>query len=133
MIEQGLVGLVQADGPVAAMSPAGGFFASIPKDFAPLPTWSYRSISDIPYTGLLSVKGLHRMHWQIDCYGAGAASAIALATAIDNVISGYSGNLPDVEQTYVSSIIPMDSTDFFDEVRRTYRRVLEYDIHYARD
>jgi hypothetical protein len=133
MIEQGLVGLVQADGPVAAMSPAGGFFAEVPKDFKPLPTWTYQGVSLNPNTTLLGTKGLRTVRWQIDCYGDDAAQVITLANAIDNVLDGYQGNLADQEQTYVSACILTDSMDFFDDYRRSYRRMLEYEVLFAQD
>jgi hypothetical protein len=106
MIEQGLVGLVQADGPVAAMSPAGGFFARSSEGFRkPLPTWSYQGVSLNPNTTLLGTKGLHGFAGKSTVTATDAAQVITLANAIDNVLDGYQGNLADQEQTYVSACI----------------------------
>jgi hypothetical protein len=73
------------------------------------------------------------MRLQIDCYGDTAANAMALARAISQVLDGYQGTLADPDSTFVSAVVPDGGMDFFDDARRSYRRMLEYEILYAQD
>jgi hypothetical protein len=125
MIEQGLVQLLQAAPAVAAISANGGFMGTLPKDF-PLPSWSFIIVSqpiDYELTGPVSLASTHI---QIDCYGAVAADAIRLAKAIDDVLIGYRGTLPDPDSTVVQGVFRTNKLDFFDQNARNYRRMLEY-------
>lgn len=130
MIEQGLVGLVQADAAVRAIAPTGGFLSTLPKDFAQA-SWTHKVVSQPTSAGLTTVKGLTMRRVQIDCYGTAAsqgADTIHLAVAINNVLEGFRGTLGDPDATYVDSIFLSDVMDFFDDAGRTYRRMLEYEI-----
>jgi hypothetical protein len=133
MIEEGIVQLVNADSTVRSLAPIGGFFVELPKD-AILPSWSYLVVHVQPISTLLSVaSGLKKMTLQIDCYGATAANAMALAKAISHVLDGYQGTLSDPDSTFVSAAIPDGGMDFFDDARRSYRRMIEYEILFAQD
>ena len=131
MLDQGIVMLISARSSPPA---AGGFFAELPKDYTlAAPAWTYRSISGQQYNGLQFFKGLATERLQIDCYGADAADVITLANDIDQVLQGFRGNLPDPDATQVDSIFSSDvPVDFFDDSRRSYRRMLEYEISYYR-
>jgi ribosomal protein S11 len=127
MIEQGIVQLVQANAAVVAIAPVGGFFVELPKDQS-LPSWAYTVVSSNPNTTLQSVRGLNTMHLQIDCFGNTAEEAILLAAAISDVLDGFHGVLTDPDVTPVDVCLPADQGDFFDDARRSYRRMLEYEI-----
>jgi hypothetical protein len=124
-LESGLVLLVQADATVLALCKAGGYFAQLPANSA-LPSWTQQTISD-PVDYLLSgpdALGMRRI--QIDCFGNAPADAVELASAIDKVLSGYKGNLPD--GTQVAGIFRDNKMDLFDNEARSYRRMLDYKI-----
>lgn len=127
MIEQGLVLAVQADAGVQAISPKGGFFATLPKDYV-LPTWTYQTVSDVAGYLLTQPETVGERRVQIDCYGLTAADAIRLANAIDTFLSGFRGTLPDPDATFVQGCFRDNMMDFFDPDSRTFRRMLDYKI-----
>ena len=144
MIEQGIVKLIQTTPAILAVCPHGGYMAELlPKDAeAYMPTWTWRVISNMPDTGLTFSRGLTFCRFQIDVYGhpnRGGADCVQLSALIDNLLSGYSGYLPDGDSlasppvigTFVSSIFGSDQSDDFNESLRSYRRMLEYEINYA--
>lgn len=119
--EQGFVALVNT-------AAAGGYFAQLPKD-AQLPAWTYLVVSDPSDYTLQATVELSAMRMQIDCYGQTGAQAITLAKAIDAVLSGYLGTLPD--GTLVQGCFRTNRIDFFDDAARNFRRMLEYQIWYV--
>lgn len=126
MIEQGMVLLVQGNAGVAAVASAGGgFLGSLPKDF-PLPSWSYIVASDPVDYELGGSVNVSNTRIQIDCYGASAVDALALAAAIDAVLQGYHGTMTDPDSTVVQGCFRSNKIDFFDDEARNYRRMLEY-------
>jgi len=129
VIEEGIVQLVQSDAGVKAIAPLGGFLVQLPKDQT-LPSWAYSVVSKVPNTSLQSARGLAMLRLQIDCDGS-APDVIQLAAAIDNVLHGYQGTLPDPDHTYVSCCFQSDTKDFFDDAGRTLRRMLEYEILFS--
>lgn len=132
MIEQGLVMLLDGTGAVATLTAeGGGFLSELPKDQF-LPSWSYLLVSHNPEATLTNVRGFAKFRIQIDCYGNTGPEVIALANAIDRVLQGFRGRLPDPDSTYVDSCFQSDLQDFpLDEAGRTFRRMLEYEICYA--
>jgi len=134
MLEQGIVQLVQGTDTVSGIaSHGGGFMDELPKGQV-LPSWSWQSVSDNPNYGLQKEdQGLTMRRLQIDCFGdpnGRGADAIALARAINCVLSGYTGTLDDPDQTIVDSCFRSDLIDFFDPDSRSFRRMLEYEIWY---
>jgi hypothetical protein len=127
MIEQGFVQLVQGTSAVNAIAAAGGFLAELPKDQA-LPSWSYTTVADSADYVLAGPVDLGSWNVQIDCYAATREQAVLLAAAIDAVLNGYAGTLADPDQTVVQGIFRINKRDFFDDARRTYRRMLEYEV-----
>lgn len=127
MIEQGFVQLVQGTGAVQAIAATGGFLAELPKDQA-LPSWSYTTVADSADYVLAGPVDLGSWNVQIDCYAATREQAVRLAAAIDSVLNGYAGTLADPDQTVVQGIFRTNKRDFFDDARRTYRRMLEYEV-----
>ena len=127
MIEQGLAKLVQSNPAVAAIAQNGGFLQMLPKDF-PLPSWTQQLIVENTYYSLTSVTGVRKRRIQIDCYAVDADGVVALADAIDLVLSGYHGTLSDLDNTVVQGVFQNNAIDFFDAASRTYRRVLDYDV-----
>jgi hypothetical protein len=125
-LESGLVLLVQADATVLSLCKAGGYLAQLPPNSA-LPSWTQQTISE-PVDYLLGgpdALGMRRV--QIDCFGNAPADAVELASAIDKVLSGYAGTLPD--GTRVQGCFRDNKMDFFDSEARSYRRMLDYMIH----
>jgi hypothetical protein len=129
MLEAGFVTLVMASGRVTAIAATGGYLLELPKDQI-LPSWTYRVVSDHGDYGLRGEHGFVTRRFQIDCYGAKAADAILLAKAIDAVLSGWKGTLPDPDATVVHGCFRSDLSDFFDDPSRTPRRMLEYEIQF---
>jgi hypothetical protein len=126
MIEQGIVTLVQGTPAVAAIATVGGgFLGTLPKDAA-LPSWTYIIVSDPVDYELTGPVSLGSTRVQIDCYGASGADAIRLAKAIDTVLIGYRGTLPDPDNTFVQGCFRTNKIDTFDDDARNYRRMLEY-------
>lgn len=128
MIESGIVQLVQADATVLSLAPVGGFYAQLPKLQA-LPCWSYLYVSDVPTYTLQGVDNLTNRRLQIDVFGDTDVNTLTLATAIDQVLSGYAGTLS--ESTVVQGIFRTNVIDFFDPDARTYRRLLEYSVWFV--
>lgn len=106
----------------------------LPKDSA-LPSWSYHFFGGAPISSLVTIGGLRFRHLQIDSFGsadARGADCIFLSSAIDHVLHGYQGRLSDTNATYVDSISLSDEPmDFFDDARRTYRRMMEYEVWFV--
>lgn len=127
MIEQGIVKLVQSDAAVLALCPVGGFLSILPEGQV-LPSWTYFVVSDPGHYVLDQVSVFGDARVQIDAYGNTAAEAMALAKAIDDVLSGYKGVLADADSTRVAGIFRSNKIDFFDPDSRTYRRLLEYTV-----
>lgn len=144
MIEQGIVKLIQSAPSITPICPYGGYMAQLlPKDAtAFMPTWTWRIISNLPDTGLRFSRGLAFCRFQIDVYGhpdRRGTDCLQLAAAIDSLLSGYQGTLPDADPlasppvagTFVSSIFGFDQSDDFNDSLRSYRRMLEYEINYS--
>jgi hypothetical protein len=127
MIELGVVLLVQGTAAVSAIAPTGGYFAQLPKDFT-LPSWTYQKVSDPANYVLSGAMTQGQLRMQIDCYGDTAADAILLAKAIDELLSGFRGTLPDPDSTFIQGCFRSNELDFFDVDSRTPRRMLEYQI-----
>ena len=127
MIEAGLTQLVQADSAVHAICPVGGFLAQLPKDYT-LPTWSYLMASDMPTYSFEGPNSLRSRRIQIDCYGSDGKQVIQLADAIDAVLNGYRGTLPDGDSIVVPGCFRSNLIDFPLDQNRSYRRMLEYVI-----
>ena len=65
---------------------------------------------------------------QVDCYANTREQAVLLAVAIDAVLNGFAGTLADPDNTVVQGIFRINKRDFFDDARRTFRRMLEYQV-----
>lgn len=129
MIEDGIVMLVQSDPTVAAQCSFGGFYQTLPKG-TPLPSWSYQVVSEQTEYTLAGRTDLTPRRLQIDVYATDGAQVLNLTRAIDNVLSGWKGTLPDTQATLVQSIFRDNEIDFFDDASRTYRRMIEFFINY---
>jgi hypothetical protein len=127
MIEQGVVMLIQSDAAVKAIAAQGGFLATLPSDYQ-LPSWTYLLVSDVTDYVLTGPSKLSSRRVQFDCYGTQPADIILLGNAIDKLLNGYRGTLPDPDATVVQGIFHLNSLDFFDVDSRTYRRSLDYMI-----
>lgn len=124
---------MQANAGVLALCPTGGFDSQLPKDFSPLPSWTYLIVFDHSDPTLQCFKTLNRFCIQIDCYGSTAAQALGLAKAVDAVLDGFSGALTDADNCRIDSCFATDRKNFFDDAPRTYRRMIEYTLMYSRN
>ena len=129
MIEDGIAQLVQSDPVVASQCVFGGFWLSLPKG-TPFPSWTFQVISEVTDYTLRGRTDLTPRRLQIDVYAMDGSEALNLARAIDNVLSGWKGVLPDAQATAVQGIFRDNEIDFFDDASRTYRRMIEFFIHY---
>jgi len=127
MIEQGFVLLVQSNSAVRAIAATGGFLAELPKDHV-LPSWSYTTVADSADYVLAGPVDLGSWNVQVDCYANTREQVVLLAAAIDSVLNGYAGTLADPDHTVVQGVFRINKRDFFDDARRTYRRMLEYQV-----
>lgn len=130
MLESGLVQLLNNDPGVSAITPTGGFgFDELAKNMC-LPSWAFRFVGGRSYVTLRSAQGLRWRRLEIHCMAGDADTTIGLAIAINAVLEGFSGLLPDnAPSTMVDSIFNTNTpVDFFDAGTRTYRRVLEYQV-----
>ena len=131
MIEAGLVLRINSDAAVKALIASPGGFTGVPKG-QPLPTWTYRWVSDNTQMALCSVTGLTFARVQIDCYGNQKAEVVNLGKAITQVLNGFKGTLTDIDNIIVDSIFRSDMHDpEEDEAGRTWRRVLEFEVNYV--
>jgi hypothetical protein len=130
MIELGLVKLANASAAVTAICPAGGFFASLPKD-ALRPNWTYTIVSRTTEYVLAGRQQLTMIRLQVDAFGSLAPDCITLAYALDAVFNGFSGTLTDPDATVVQGMFLSDQLDFFDDTARSFRRMLEYEVHFV--
>lgn len=129
-IEEGLVRLIQADAGVVAIASVGGFLAELPKDQA-LPSWSYALLSeDRIYTHDDGPAALRPAIVEITCYGD-AAVVVRLAAAIDQVLDGFCGALPEGTVVNGCFVLSRPGPDEYDGARRCWLRSLIYEIHYA--
>ena len=130
MIEQGVVKLVQSSSAVKALTAGrGGWMAELPKDEI-LPSWSYRVVSQVSEYGLTSRPGLVMKRFEVNSYGNNGGEAVTLAHAIDGALGGYHGTLTDTDSTVVNVILQTDEMDFFDDARRSWRKMLEYEVYF---
>jgi hypothetical protein len=129
MIDNGIPMMVQADARVLAICPVGGFADELPKGQA-LPSWTYTVVSDVQIYTQAGRVDLCERRLQIDCYASGAADADALRRAINNVLSGYQGILPDTEATEVRGVFCSFLPNSFEPESRNFRRMMEAQIHY---
>jgi hypothetical protein len=101
---------------------------------SPLPSWAWRFVGGLPLgIHLLGTRGLKWTRFEVHCMGQNSDQAVFLANAIDNVLDGFSGYLPDANGSFpgtlVDLIVPLNSPlDFFDPPPRSMRRVLEYKV-----
>lgn len=128
MIEQGLKDLVQSDTAVHALCSVGGFLGQLPPNYKDLPTWTHTAITEPVNYALRGGVTLRMRRIQIDVYGKSAANVLALASAIDAVLSGFKGTLSDPDATRVAGCFRSNLIDFFDDGARSWRRLLEYGV-----
>lgn len=131
MIDQGIVMLVSqstAVNSLVAKGAKGGVSDELDKD-SPLPSWTYKIVSEVPEYALQGEEFPFR-RLEIRAYGSSAADAVLLGKAIDVVLQGYRGVLPDPDATNISSCLRSDRSSGFDDIRRAWWRMLEYEIWY---
>ena len=137
MIRQGIVQLVNSNAGVQAIATAGGGgnFVQLDKDVlsSGIPTWTYTVVSDMPEIALNSARGMINLRLQLDCFCLQPGGAVQLAQAIDLVLHGFVGTLPDTDTTKVDSCFRSDMRDDFEDAERAYRVMLEFEIHYYSD
>lgn len=126
-------GLANASPPVAH---GGGYFQNMVPANAPWPYWVFHGVSQTRNSGLTFARGLSMRRIQINVIGdpaAQGADVIPLAAAVDFILHGYAGNLPDPDATFVSSCFNSDlmDPDGVDPNVRSYERKLQYEINFS--
>lgn len=136
-IEEGLVRLVQGNAAVLAICPVGGFLSEEPKD-EQLPSWMYKFLGESPtYTQAVGETGfVSPAIVEIRCFASDGATVVSLSRAINAVLSGFRGTLPDSDQTVVNGCFriehgPDGPFDDFSATRRIPTRTLYYELHYG--
>lgn len=135
MIEAGIIALVNSDPTVTEIlsqspdGPEGGFgFDELSKNL-PLPSWAFRFFGGQRMITLLGARGWQSRRLEIHSLGSDGDQCILLANAIDLVLNGFTGPLPDPDTVMVDYCFSVNSPiDFFDSIARSYRRVHEYRI-----
>lgn len=110
-----------------------GFWIQLPPNF-PYPSWTWTAIHEEAEAALQSPNGFFRRRFEIACYGntnGTGADVINLANAINNVLNGFVGYLPDPHNIFVGVCWNIDETDSFDSSARSKERRLEYEILWA--
>lgn len=124
------LGLVMKIGAALGPSVPGGFPGTLPENMRG-PAYAYTVISDRANVTLQSVTGLGMRRYQFDCFGPLAVDAKRLADAIDAVLNGFSGTLPDPDSTVVDSAIRSDRMGPKDsDSARNFWVMLEFEIWY---
>lgn len=128
MINRGLVMRIQAGIVSSFPTCKGGMEGQLSQNQAP-PSYTFRVISDPANTTLRSFKGFGNRRYEFRCWGVDAASADALANAVDALLNGFSGVLPDPDATRVDSMFRTDRMEAdFSSSARNFWVMLEYSI-----
>jgi hypothetical protein len=126
MIEEGIVSLLNANGPLSALVSAV-YPVFIPEDAA-YPCLSYQTVSRAPeYT--FAGESFYEGVFQFDCWSMQYAEAKAVQKALRNALDVYQGTLS--EGTQVLAVFRTMDADFFEEDSRFYRAMSEYTFHYV--
>lgn len=122
MMEQNLVGVLQAAGGItAALGSAGAIYPMELPEGAVLPALVYRVVGGRGQPSF-NTRGLYRARVEINCWGATYAAAVTLRAAVIAALDGYTGqNL---------SIQFLQPLDFFDHELLQYRAVAEFYVSY---
>lgn len=121
--------LIQAGSGSPPIALAVGGFAGHLEENQPLPAYTYKVVSPNQYTGLQFFKGLTMWRFQFDCFGATAVVAQTLANAIDRILNGFTGTLPDPDSTWVNVCLQTDRNGpNFSDSARNFWVMLEYEI-----
>jgi hypothetical protein len=130
MIDQGLELLLQNTSAVTAIAPVGGFNTQLPPN-KPLPSWTFQLVSSPSDLTLQGPVSLTYARYQFDCYGENSAQTILLSNAINQVLDGFIGTLPDPDATIVQVMRRTNKIPFFDSDARNFRIMLEYELQYV--
>jgi hypothetical protein len=127
LIEPGIVALLQADAPTAALVGARVYPLFLP-DPCVRPAISYRVVSTVDTYTLDGPLSLVQVRLQTDCWGDTLASAAAVALCLKNLLRGYAGTLPNGVQ--VSLIRRDGQMSGYDEVELAYFVQSDWMIQY---
>jgi hypothetical protein len=135
VIEQGLMLLIQS-GLGSPPMVSGGFLDQLPENWMSTNEYGYMyRIISLPDAkdnhGLTFSVGFEKIRFEVNCYGATAAAKLTLARAVNTVLQGFQGFLPDPDETRVYCCMRSDIMDFpYDSSARNFRRMLEFEISY---
>ena len=99
----------------------------------PLPAVTFRCISDVPIHQMGDDPGILTARCQFDCWGNtednadGFGDAVAVAKQVKLALSRYSGTIDGV---VVDHIFFDDREDFPEPSTKTWRRSLDFIVHY---
>lgn len=112
----------------------GGFLGTLPENFISSDNrlaYTYKVISDRPDTGLTHSVGFDLARFEINCFSFDRPGVILLSKAINLVLQGFHGILPDADATQIYCCKRSDLKDFdTDPNARNFRRMLEYEISF---
>lgn len=126
MIEQGLTALVTADPGVSALI-GTCFYPVILPETPTYPCMSYQVVSASSEYNL----GATAERWkriQFDAYGQAYSDCKAIVAALDTVLDGYTGTLPD--GTQILGSFRVVELDLMLQYSRVFRTMVEYTFHF---
>jgi hypothetical protein len=126
MLEQGLVALLTANAGVIALVAARIYPVQGPPDNPTYPYITYQDIPAAPADYAFDGSELDTRRVQFAYWGTAYCDGANIMIAVRNVLSGYSGTLPD--GTRVLFAKHLNWLNNFDVDSRSYRSVDEYEF-----
>lgn len=126
MIEKGLVAMLLANAPIAAMVGTRISPLVLPEN-STLPALTYQTVGSVS-RDTLATAGMSRVRMEFNCWGADYLDAITLRAALIAALNGYQGLLSD--GTQLQNARQLQSIDFFDHDARLYRAMTEFYLYF---
>lgn len=126
MIEAGLTTLLSANAPLQALIGSCLYPVFVPENTA-YPCISYQAVSATSEYAL-DGSSERTKRLQFDVWGRNYADCKAVAAALDAVLDGFSGPLPD--GTVILGAFRGVELDLSEQYSRTYRTMIEYTFRY---
>jgi len=133
MIEDGLRALLVNDDGVGGITGQRVSWALAPQDYSNTAHIVLLNISSNYIGTFEGVSELRMMRIQVDCYAPTFASLMALTAAVHSLLDGYTGVLPDTDQTYVQNSMPNQDVDSFEPDLSLCRRITDFNVWFDND
>ncbi len=118
MLVEGIVALLAADPGVRSAlnlprsDGSNGIYPSVAPDEALMPYVVYTQVHREVVLSYQGVNKLAELRFQFSCYGPTYKTAkLSLAAALKNALDGFTGVLPDADQSFVGQTIPNSEHD----------------------